>query len=239
MRTVTVLFGLASCCVLSLTVPGGVRADDAASAALAINASPAGALLGFDRQAREWKPLAPRDGIKAGQELTVLAGERAQITAHGGGVRLTLWGNVPQALPNPLQNAVIVVENGGKDDLAFHLKHGRVVATNHRDSGASRIRVRFNDQTYTLNLTEPGTEVAIEHYSRWPRGIPFVVLRANAKGDTDQPRPLVSVVILVLKGRADLSTGQEEFGMRAPPGPAAFAWDNFRGAETRKAVSRP
>jgi hypothetical protein len=74
-----------------------------------------------------------------------------------------------------------------------------------------------------LRLANPGDEVALEIYGRWPRGVPF---RKTAQpGDI----PLSLLQVLVLKGKAELRIGTRDVALEAPPGPALFTWDNFTG----------
>ncbi|HZU36167.1 MAG TPA: hypothetical protein VFA18_09670 [Gemmataceae bacterium] len=220
--------------VLAWAAADTVRADQPTHVVVGTNASPAGALLAWNVVGQSWKAVAPKAEITAGQQLTVLAGDRGQVDAAHGAARLTLWGNVPQATADPLRDSTVVINPPGEgQDLSVTLRRGRLVFTNTRQRGPARIQLRFEDQAYGLILNGPGTEVAAEYYSRWLPGVPFVLERPGSKPDTaNQARPLVSVVILVLKGQADISTGQEQFAMRAPPGPAAFSWDSFRGAES-------
>lgn len=216
---------------LAGTAVPGTHADTPEPTAVAQNASPAGALLRWQPASKKWEVVPPKAELPVGAWLTVLPGDRGRVTGGRGAVRLSLWGNVPQVSPDPLRDCTLLLDKAASADLAFTIRHGRAVVTNARERGAAHVRLKFNDQSYGVSL-EPGTEMAIEHYSRWPRGVPFVVQKPGSKTDADQARPLVTVVLLVLKGRADVDTGQGQFAMLAPPGPAGFAWDNFRGPQS-------
>src|SRR5437899_1610385 len=84
-----------------------------------------------------------------------------------------------------------------RTDLEFVLIRGRVVVANHKNKGPARVRIVFLHNSCTLTLREPGTEVALELFGRWPPGYP-VTLRPISAEDT----PTASLGILVIKGQA-------------------------------------
>jgi hypothetical protein len=139
-------------------------------------------------------------------------------------VRLTLAGNLPELAPLPLFESAVVLNANKDHDLDFTLERGRVHLTNRKARGEAQVRVRFDDESWTLSL-EKGAEVALEVFGRWPRRPASV-----AKLDKDE-RPDANAILFVLKGEIGLKEDVNRHTLSAPPGSAFFTWNSRRGAE--------
>jgi hypothetical protein len=226
----------AFCTFLIVFVSSGhARADEKESDRHATAAgklvSAAGSLLRREPTHKTWIAVKADASIAATDDLMALPGGRGAVEVNGGAARLALWGNVPQLSDFPGREAVVALHDNPKADLVFTLERGRVLVTNRKDKGPVRVEVRFQGEGYGIDLNEPGTEVAIEVYGRWLPGVPFVRPAKGKKAEGDGPAPLVTVILLVLKGEASLRTGSEEYLMRATPTPTMFRWNSLNGAD--------
>ena len=197
--------------------------DQEARTAAGQAASAAGTLLRRVGSEKSWKVVRPKETVSTGDVLLALPGTRAEVDSKGGAVRLTLVGNLPELSFIPVLESAVVLNRPGKFDLAFTLDRGRVILTNRKRAGSATVRVRFRDEAWDVTLDKPGAEVALERFGRWLRVPPV----------TDKPKPEdqpdANVILIVLKGDADLSMDSTQYSLRAPPGPALFAWDTRQG----------
>ncbi len=213
-----------ACPVLLLALAAAVPAADEPRAAGARQASPAGTLLHRTGPDAAWQVGKPQDAV-AGRELLALPGLRAEVASKNGAARLVLLGNLPQLSPHPVLESAVVLHDSDKADLDLTLDRGRIAVASTREGEPVRVRVRVREDTWELTLSEKGAEVALELYGRWPRGVPF-----NPKPRPDEG-PTSDLVVLVLKGTADLKIGGRTYGLRAPPGPAYFHGDSVAGPD--------
>jgi hypothetical protein len=132
--------------------------------------------------------------------------------------------DLDQLSPYPVVEAAVVLHDNARADLDFTLDRGRIDLTNRKDKGEATARVRFRNQSWELILPEPGDQLALELYGRWPSGVHFTRKRT-------EEAPTSDLVVLVLKGRADVNTGTRRFALGAPPGPALYHWDSVVGAD--------
>jgi hypothetical protein len=74
---------------------------------------------------------------------------------------------------------------------------------------------------------------------RWPAGTRFKVAETNEKEKA--PVPVASLVLLVLNGSANVTSGDTTLALRAPPGPAVIEWDSLTGgkAQAQKLAALP
>src|SRR5947209_10842820 len=170
------------------------------------NASSAGVLLRWDASKKAWQAVEPRAPVSSLEPLMALPGSRAEVDVKGkkGTVGLSLWGNLPELSSFPGRESVVVLHADPEVDLSLRLERGRVALTQ-KDKGDARVRVQFQDDGYDVTLGEKGTEVAVELYGRWPRGIPFTRAKPRKTGKdkqepAEQESPAISVVLHVLKG---------------------------------------
>jgi hypothetical protein len=149
-------------------------------------------LLQRQGEAYPWTPLRPEGKVATACTLVSLPGYRS-LVALDGGVHLTLWGNVPEfsTFPPVLESAVMLNVPAPGVDLDFTLDRGRVLLANHKPGGSALIRLRFLHETWDLTLPAPGSEAAVELWSRPPeapaaggkRQPPVLCLGLFTKGD--------------------------------------------------------
>src|SRR5205823_4012654 len=108
-------------------------------------------------------------------------------------------------------------------DLDFTLDRGRVDIINQKKEGPARVLCRFRGEVWELTLAAPGTRVSVEVYGRWARGAPFKL----DPGPADVP--LADLILLVLKGEADVKVGGARHALTVPPGPALLSWGSETG----------
>ncbi|MBV9125999.1 MAG: hypothetical protein JO112_21820 [Planctomycetes bacterium] len=214
---------------------GKSKPGTAARTTLGQSAAPPGALLRRESSEKPWQVLPVQETVTVGEQLMALSGREANITFQEGAVQLTLWGNAPGLAGPPVRESVVELQSHAGTDLAFQLLRGRVVVAKGQDQKPVHVRASFADAVYHLTLNDPGTEVALERFGRWPQGSPFVKVETGKtnpekKAPVPSNSPRNTVVLVVLKGQADLKSGDLTFALHAPPGPAYFHWDNTDGA---------
>jgi hypothetical protein len=186
-------------------------------------ASEPGTLLAREGDGQPWKPAAD---VHTRDTLLALAGLKAVVETAPDGVRLALWGNLPAQSPYPLLESSVVLHDSKAYDLDLTLLGGRAIVTNARKSGAAKVWLRMPGDGWELALDEPGTEVALELYGRWPRGVPFT------KDPFSAARPVSVLSLHVLKGQAEVRSAGRQHRLAAPPGPALLHWDSVGGTES-------
>jgi hypothetical protein len=196
---------------------------DEPPAAAAKSTGAAGSLLRRNAPDKPWAVVEPKADLSSGDLLLALPLSGASLESKDGAVRLQFWGNLPQISSLPILESAVVLHDARGTDLDFTPRRGRLVLSNIKDKGAAGVRVRLPGAEWELTLSEPGTEVALETFGRWPRGVPF------SPDPKEGPEPVVSAELLMLKGSATLKSGSQEFALSAPPGPAYFHWDSRTG----------
>jgi hypothetical protein len=186
--------------------------------------TPTGLVVQRDATGKKWQVVKEGDPVLAGQLVVGLPG--AGIDSPNGAVRLSLLADLDGRSNFPILESAVEPLAPEKADLTFVLDRGRVELVNRKAKGAAEVVIRFRKETWHLSLEEPGTRVVLEMYGRWPRGVYF---HPGAKAPEE---PATMVVVVVLKGEADLKTTSHEFQMKAPPGPALFTWDSVSGDES-------
>jgi len=214
-----------------LLAAAAVRADappakadkDEPRVVVAKSLAPAGTLLRRAAAGKPWEVVEPKGDVFSRDLLLSMPLSQATVEAKGGAVRLLFWGNLPQISPFPILESAVVLHEAKGTDLDLSPQRGRVVLSNAREKGAARVRVRLPSGTWDVTLFEPGTEVALEVYGRWPRGVPFQADPESADS------PTISVELVVLKGGAELKADDRQFTLGPAPGPAYFHWDSGVG----------
>jgi hypothetical protein len=186
-------------------------------------ASADGTLLASSRPGQGYHAVPNGEPVYSRDLLLALPGMRAALTAHG--VRLDLWGNLPELSGSPALESAVLLHDSRAFDLDFTLARGRVVVTNRKEQGPARVWLRLPGEAWQLSLAEPGSAFALESFGRWPRGVPFSRERRPGEGPTEV------VELTVLKGQVDLKTEDQQVSLSAPPGPAYYRWDSVAGAE--------
>jgi len=209
--------------ILSLGTATRTQADDAKPGGMGKLESTTGTLLRREGADKEWKAVANGAAVPDGELLLALPGVQAAIKSNSGGARLTLWGNVPQISLTPALESAVTLRRSSDYDLDLILDRGRILVTNLKENGSANVRVRARDEIWELSLKEPGAAVSIELNGRWPAGVPYKPQAREGEG------PEAEMVLLVLKGTAELKVDDENRTLRAPPGPALFHWHSLTG----------
>lgn len=210
---------------LGLTLAGGAAG---AEKTVGENASAAGALLRLE--GGKWRAVGPRAAVAAGDTLMALPGVRAEIDCGESGLRVGLWGAVPELASFPVFESVVRLEGGRENATELTLERGRIVLANRGGRGETRARVGFLGKVHEVGV-DAGSEVAFELLGRWPPGSAVGREPAGGKAPAPDEQPRVSVFCTVLKGEASLKVGADEFRLRAPPGRSAFHWDSVNGPD--------
>jgi hypothetical protein len=217
------VFGLVSFLLLAPAAPPAA-AQPKAGAEAGRSASADGAILRREAAGKGWRPVRTREPLAAGEHLVSF--RQGALDSQNGGVRLSLLGELDPEAPSPILESAVTLRENPQVDLDFTLDRGRVKITNRKEKGEALVRVHFRNQVWELALPEPGTEVALELFGRWPRGVHFTKSPKPGQGPTSD------LVMVVLHGHVDLRTGTRQFALSAPPGPAYFHWDSVVGADS-------
>jgi hypothetical protein len=198
------------------------------------NATPdPGVLLQYDRDKSQWQRLdLKKSDVLTAAPLVSLPGYKSVVQLKKG-VRLTLWGNVPELWPAPpVFESLVELHHHDDLDADLTLRRGRIVLGNTRDRPA-RVRVRFENPTnpdlkemWDLTLEDRDTEVALERWGMFPSGEPFF------KDPKDKARkgPRADLALIVLKGQILLKNDDLTVPMEAPPKRALMLWNSWSGA---------
>ena len=196
-------------------------ADEIKRVDVAKSDAPFGAMQRREPGSTEWKPIGADEIIKSGDLIVGLPG--ASVISLNGSVDLDFLVDLDQRSPSVIFEAAIVLNPIGKDegiDMDLTLDRGRIDLTNIRKQGKARVRVRFHDQQWLLDLNEPGTRVALELAGRIAPGACF-----EQRPERPEP-PIAQMSLLVLKGDADLHTADTTWALQQPPGPSLIVWSN-------------
>ncbi|HEV3116213.1 MAG TPA: FHA domain-containing protein, partial [Gemmataceae bacterium] len=171
-------------------------------------------LLQRESELFPWARVRPRERLLAENSLLGLPGYRSSLVLDKG-VRMVLWGNVPEfgAFPPLLESVVTLHPPGPDSDADFTLDRGRVVLAMNKPNGQARIRIRFRQQIWELTLGDASTEVAVELWGLYPGDIPF-------------GKDPVACLGLFVKGQARLRAGERELVL---PNSSQVTWANTNG----------
>jgi hypothetical protein len=178
----------------------------------------------------DWKRLGGKNPeVSTNRPIVSLPGSKAIVTTHKG-VRVTLWGNIPEQNPQPpvLESAATFYDHDTLDLDMTHLR-GRLLIANLREDPAV-LRIRFENpsepgapETYwLLTFTGPNAEAMIDRWSFMPTDEPFMKLK-------DQPErkgPIAQMACMTLSGTVFLKTPTESVTLPAPPSPNLALWDS-------------
>ena len=196
---------------------------DKPTAAVAVCQTVAGALLQREQPDKDWRPVAPKEGIRDGALLVALP--EAQLVSANGAVQLNLLTDIGKRGPFPVLEAAVHCHRASGDaDMEVSFDRGIAAFTNLKKKGAAKIRLRVQGHTGDLILNEPGTQVGMELYGRQAAGAPE--FEKNPKGDwVVKDQPIVDLFLIVRKGSAYIQAGDREWKVNAPPGPAVLHWN--------------
>ncbi|MCI0459183.1 MAG: hypothetical protein L0Z62_19680 [Gemmataceae bacterium] len=209
-------------CTVLWCVPAGELGAGAKGKPLGENAAPPGSLLVCPTRGTACQVLGPRAVVSPGALLIALPGARGDVELAQGKARLTLAGSYPQDVDLPVLDSAVRLHKPDGVDLDFTLARGRVLLAHSGPKGALKVRARFADQVLHLELSEPGTVVALEAYRHWPVGTPF-----DPEPKKEQ-RPVADAFLLLVKGQLSvrLNDGAEHSGLR---GRVLHHWNSHRG----------
>lgn len=214
-----------ACLLALLTLPTVAHAQPRAE--VAKTTSPAASFAAKPADDKTFEVLGADAPVRAGDLLVALPG--ASLKSKDGSVTLKSLADYDGRSPLPILETAFVAEESEKEvDFALTLDRGRADITNAKARGAAVVKVRFWDQTWTIKLEEPGSRVAVELCGRWPAGTRFKLADPKEKGP--QEVPVASLVLLVLSGTAQVTSGDTTLGLAAPPGAAIIEWDSLEGA---------
>ncbi len=181
-----------------------------------------GTLLTREADGKDWRPVPQGGPISSRDVLMALPGVRAMVETEPKTVALTLYGGMPRLSPSPVLESQVVLHDSRAYDLDVTLREGRILLRNTRDKAPARVWVRLSGFSWRLTL-DPGARIGFETYGRWPLGAAF------SKDPKPWEEPTRVVLLLMLKGKAQLETDSHAYELSAPPGPAFMQWDSVQG----------
>ncbi|MCS6865362.1 MAG: hypothetical protein RMJ56_00905 [Gemmataceae bacterium] len=228
-------------CLLGVVITIGGMATTALAQSQPLVAkatSPAGSFAVRRAAAKDFVVPPTNADLYAGDLLVALP--HATLQSPAGSVTVKSFADYDGRSPLPILETALLLGPPEKGlDLVFTLDRGRVDITNTREQGPSQVKVHFWDQTWVIQLDEPGTRIALEFCGRWPAGARFRV--ADPKSETPAAVPVATLVLLVLKGSGQITSGDTTVAVSAPPGPAVMEWDSVHGgsAQPQKLAQLP
>jgi hypothetical protein len=172
--------------------------------------------------------------VLSNRPLVSLPGYRSPIVLDSG-VRLTLWGNLPELTPFPVAfESEVVLHPSDQFDLDLTLQRGRIVLANPKDAPV-KVRLRFanpsnpkSGEVWDMVLVEKGTEVLVNLLGLFPPGELFYRDKAN----TRRLGPMALAVVLVQSGVVNLTMDMHPVDKLVPPpaGPVLL-WDSRSGQQ--------
>jgi hypothetical protein len=136
------------------------------------------------------------------------------------GLRLTLWGNLPEIWRLPFALESVVTVHPSEDvDLDLTLGRGRIAIANPKDQPRT-VRLRFENpsvanktEVWDIKLLEKGTEVMVNLASFHLPGEQFFL----NKDDPQRKGPAAGVVLVVLSGSAEVKLDNQPAEKLVPP----------------------
>ncbi|MDB5307975.1 MAG: hypothetical protein JWO38_2177 [Gemmataceae bacterium] len=176
-----------------------------------------------------WLRLDPAGeaGVTGNDQVLALPGYKADVQLDTG-VKVHLWGNVPELLPVRLLEARVrfhaperKVDGKGEDfDADITLLAGRIYVSTSRPAGG-RVRVRFAGEVWDITLADAKSEAVVEVKTAFDPGTPF----AREGGQ----KPRVDALFAVVRGTAGLAAPERFKTFDKITAPAAVAWDSKGG----------
>src|SRR5262249_18428747 len=171
--------------------------------------------------------------VLTNRPLVSLPGSKSVVQTDRG-VRLTLWGGLPelqllQRQP-PIAETLIELHPHDVLDVDMTLHRGRVVLANTRKDRPARVRVRFENtsdpaQREMWDLTlDKGSEMLLDRWAFFLQGRFY----DNPK-DPMRTGPTSTMAVVVLRGTGTVRLGVETHGLQAPPGAGFLFWASQGG----------
>jgi hypothetical protein len=198
-------------------------------------------LLRHGPKATQWQRLGPKQlTVSTAETLVSLPGYHSAVRLDNG-VRLTLWGDLPElSMVSPHLESVVALHDPGNFDLDLTLKRGRILVANAKGNGEkARARIRFNNpsanggkDSWEISL-ESGAEAAVELFGRYPNGVPFDPHGKTRRG------PETQLYLVMLQGQATVKVGSTTHAMEKAPGRGLLSWNSRDGVGTPKNIQKP
>ena len=158
-----------------------------------------------------WELVRPNTGIFTHDTYAALPGFVGVLRTKTG-VGVLLRGHLRDfTLVQPMETlmeSAVVLHANNKFDLDLTLLRGRIFLTNQKESGACKIRLRFESEVWDVALSNKGDEIAVDLSRAYSPVINF------RKGEA----PRAHCVLFVLRGDASLTAnGYETHSMEAEP----------------------
>jgi hypothetical protein len=180
------------------------------------------------------------DEVYTAEPLLSLPGYRSEVRLKTG-VRLVLWGHVPELYPTPpTLETLATLHPSDTLDLDLTLHRGRIIVGNLKDKGPANVRIRFDNPTnpehkeaWDITLGEKTSdktaEVLVQRWNFFPPEVPFF---KDAK-NPERLGPTAQVALIVLQGNIDLKADSSTESLQAPPGSAVMTWSSTKGLAPR------
>jgi hypothetical protein len=188
----------------------------------------------------EWKRLTVTKAasrVFSGRPLVSLPGAKSAVELKSG-IRLTLWGYLPELWASPplLESVAEVHFNDDPGlDLDMTLYRGRILLTNDRmPERPVRIRLRFENPTipeakdyFDIVLQEKGAELLVDRWSLFMVTEPFYKDPKNS----NRLGPVAEMGLVAMRGEVFLKAFDLPYRLVAPPlkGPSVLAWSSSEG----------
>jgi hypothetical protein len=207
--------------MLAAPAEPGPQAKPEKRIAVARCVSADGLLVRREAPGKSWRVVENKEELFSGDLL--VGGLGAAMDSGNGAVRLSLQSDLDGASPFPIIESAVLLHESADGDLDVTLDRGRVVFQNLKVKGPARVRVHLHGKTGEFTLTEPGAQLALEVYGRWPQGARFT------KDPKAQASPALACIALALKGEIALKEETIQLLLKAPPGPALLLANSLAG----------
>jgi hypothetical protein len=117
-----------------------------------------------------WAVLRPGQAVSTANTLVSLPGYESLVVLDGG-LRLNLWGSLPEFGTPVLESEVMLNVPANGVDLDLTLERGRVEIQGPGSAGRVHVRLRFLREVWDVILVEPGSKVCAELWQT-PVGAP-------------------------------------------------------------------
>jgi hypothetical protein len=185
-----------------------------------------------------WKRLTVKQPeVLSTRQLVSLPGSRCDVDTNRG-VRVTLWGNVPEFTPvPPIFESVVELYPHDDLDLDMRLERGRVVLTSTWKGKPLTVRLRFDnpmmltekdaagrEEYFDITLDGQGSSLLVD---RWSTFLPTEPFYKNPKNPS-RIGPSADMGCMVLAGKVFFRTGDSKYTMLPPPGSALMIWSSLK-----------
>jgi hypothetical protein len=194
-------------------------------------------LVRKERGTASWERVEPGKEVATADTLVALPGNHCELRLEGG-VRLTLWGSLPQYHTIPvldvLESRVVLHVPPLGFDADFTLESGRVFITRPvpmlKRPEPAKVRVRFRDEIWDVTLLDAEAEVCFDRLGLYAEGVPF-------SREPGGPAPTTEIYFALLRGTAGLRVKFKEYPELMAPTRAG--WDSATHEVAPPAKIRP